>query len=536
VTADTGHPRLRELRTELGWTQQELAERLAHLAWMKGDKHAGVNADMVAKWERGVKGISPRYRELLCQLFGATPDQLGLKNTPPATTARTRPSGDDQSLLAMLDNAASLLDQLGAAGTALAPHLLYAWKDAITTRATMLGLLDPSATDPVGHARAATATVTDLEQLTQRYHSLYETADPKALLTSVAAHVRMAQDALRQDPAADERRRRLRNLAEVAILAGRLAADDLGNIMSGRAYYTLALDTAREAVDDQLTALAHGHAAHLAATDNLTTAALDHLTAANEHARSTPAITSWLATTQATIHADQGNHAAACDALDRAKAALDQSAGRPDPVSFHTHSTVHLTAATGHVLLRAGDHSGARETLTAALDQFRPTARRQRILVLVDLATTELHSSNLPAACSRATQAADLLHHASYATGAARFRAFRDAAARPIGPHALRVSISSLATSLPNPTAARCCRRLAVARVSVRGEGDRGHRYARFGTIPRTGRHPDLGLRHQVGPYIPCLVPIGEDFPYLGQGGRSPSLCSSAGRVLDPAR
>jgi hypothetical protein len=65
---------------------------------------------------------------------------------------RRRPSDqlftDNQSLVAMLDNAASLLDQLGAAGTALAPHMLHTWKDALATRRTMLGLLDPSATDP----------------------------------------------------------------------------------------------------------------------------------------------------------------------------------------------------------------------------------------------------------------------------------------------------------------------------------------------------------------------------------------------------
>jgi transcriptional regulator with XRE-family HTH domain len=326
VTTDAGRPRLRELRTELGWTQQELAERLVHLAWMKGDKHAGVNADMVAKWERGTKGISPRYRELLCHLFRVTPDQLGLKNTPPAATARTQPLADDQSLLAMLDNAAGLLDQLGAAGTALAPHMLHAWKDTVTTRRTMFGLLDLSATDPVGHARAATATVADLEQLAQRYHALYDTADPKALLTSVTAHVRMAQNALRQDPTTNERRRRLRNLTEVAILAGQLAADDLGDAMSGRAYYTLALDTAREAADDQLTALAHGHAAQLATAEGLTAAALDHLTAASEHARSAPAIACWLATTEATIHADRGDHAAARNTLDRAQTILDQPA------------------------------------------------------------------------------------------------------------------------------------------------------------------------------------------------------------------
>jgi DNA-binding XRE family transcriptional regulator len=38
VTAQTtaGRPRLRELRQEAGWTQQQLADKLAHLAWAHG--------------------------------------------------------------------------------------------------------------------------------------------------------------------------------------------------------------------------------------------------------------------------------------------------------------------------------------------------------------------------------------------------------------------------------------------------------------------------------------------------------------------
>ena len=337
-----------------------------------------------------------------------------------------------------MDNAASLLDQLGAAGTALAPHMLHAWKNAVTNRRTMLDLLDPGATDPAGHARAATATVADLEQLAERYHALYETADPAALLTSVAAHVHMAQVALRQKPGADERRRLLRNLAEVAILAGRLAADDLGNAMSGRAYYSLALDTARELADDQLTAITHGHAAQLAAREGMTTAALDHLTAGSEHARSTPTIASWLVCTEATIHADRDDQVAAREALDRAKTALDQPAGRPAPASFRVSPTTYLTAATGHVYLQFGDHNGARETLAGLLDEPHPTPLRQRVLVLIDLATAELHSGNFPDACSQATKAADLLHHVAYAIGAARLRAFRAIAQGPLPNGAIR--------------------------------------------------------------------------------------------------
>jgi transcriptional regulator with XRE-family HTH domain len=77
VTAQTtaGRPRLRELRTELGWTQQ-LTDKLNYVAWSQGQGRAAVNADMVVNWERGVKGLSPRYRALLCQLFGVTAEQL----------------------------------------------------------------------------------------------------------------------------------------------------------------------------------------------------------------------------------------------------------------------------------------------------------------------------------------------------------------------------------------------------------------------------------------------------------------------------
>jgi hypothetical protein len=65
--------------------------------------------------------------------------------------------------------------------------------------------------------------------------------------------------------------------------------------------------------------------------------------------------------------------------------------------------------------------------------------------VLVDLASAELQAGNIPDACRHATAAADLLQRTRYATGTARLRAFRAAAARPIGPRALRVLDEHLA-------------------------------------------------------------------------------------------
>jgi transcriptional regulator with XRE-family HTH domain len=433
--------RLRQLRREAGWTQQQLADKLNYFAWTHGQGRTAVNADMVAKWERGVKGISPRYRALLCQLFGVTAEQLGIR--PAVSPAPSRPARDTESLVAMLDDAASLLDQLGAAGTALAPQMLSAWKDTATSRRTMLGLLDPAATDPAGHARAATATLADFEQLAQRYQALHATADPAALLTPVAAHVRMARAALGQEHPAAERRRLLRNLATVATLAGRLAYEDLGDALSGRAYYSMALDNAREAEDDQAAAVVLGYTAQLAHAEGITSAATSHLAAALLHAERAPALRPWLASIQATLRADSGDHTGAADALHRAEPRVHH----PDMRSsvLLDYGAAHLAAATGHVHLQAGNHTAARTALAAALEHLPPTARRDRILTLVDLATVELHAGNVPEACRHATTAADLLQRSPYATGTARLRVFRAAAARPIGPRALRVLDEHLA-------------------------------------------------------------------------------------------
>jgi transcriptional regulator with XRE-family HTH domain len=440
MTADAtvGRPQLRQLRHEAGWTQQQLADKLAQLAWTCGQGRIAVNADMIAKWERGAKGISPRYRALLCQLFGVTAEQLGFPPAPSVTSSR--PGRDAESLVSLLDDAASLLDQLGAAGTALAPQMLSTWKDTVTTRRTMLGLLDPAAADPAGHARAVTATITDLEQLAERYLTLHISADPAALLTPVAAHVRMARATLRREHTATQRRRLLRNLATVATLAGRLAYDDLGDALSGRAYYTLALDSARQAGDHQAAALALGYTAQLAHAERMTTAALDHLVAALAHAERALALGPWLASIQAIIHADSGDHPAAAEALSRAESPVSP----PSPFLGDYGPAAHL-AATGHTHFQAGHHTAARAALTAALAHLPPTARRERIVVLTDLAMTELRAGRLPEACHHAITAAELLHRTPYATGTTRLYAFRTAAAHPIGPRGLRVLDEHLA-------------------------------------------------------------------------------------------
>jgi hypothetical protein len=66
--------------------------------------------------------------------------------------------------------------------------------------------------------------------------------------------------------------------------------------------------------------------------------------------------------------------------------------------------------------------------LTGALDQLSATPRRAWVLVLLDLATAELHAGQLPAACRHATTAAGVLDRTTYTTGSNRLRTFRDTA------------------------------------------------------------------------------------------------------------
>ena len=289
---ETGRPRLRELRLARGWTQQDVADRLVKLAWMrKPRKNVGCNADMVAKWENGRKGISPLYRELLAKLYGVTIAQLGID---PDSDPAAESSETDRSLVSFLDTASGLLDQLGAAGAVLQPQLFSLWKDEIANRRAMFALLDPITEAPTAPATVP-LNLDAADQLADTFEKLYVTADPAALLTPIAAQVRVLGDALRGDVSAGDRQRLLRNRARVAILAGRLAFERLHNSMSARAFYSVAHDDARELGDDTLRAVVLGRTARLSANEGRQVAATSDIALARKLVPEDSTVGQWLA-------------------------------------------------------------------------------------------------------------------------------------------------------------------------------------------------------------------------------------------------
>ena len=199
-------PRLKELREERGWTQQDVADQVSRLAWLRRHERVGVNADMVAKWERGEKRPSPRYRELLCLLFGTDAQTLGIGGAAQPETG-VRADAEDSTLIEMLGGAASLLDQLGAAGAILQPRMFDVWKDELMQRrallkliglATTAGMVSAADADSSPSGKVTPEALQDLDHLADRYQALYHSTAPAVLMTPVVAHLETLRDFLRQ--------------------------------------------------------------------------------------------------------------------------------------------------------------------------------------------------------------------------------------------------------------------------------------------------------------------------------------------------
>lgn len=430
----TTRPRLRPLREERGWTQQEVAEQIARLAWLRRREHVGVNADMVAKWERGEKRPSPRYRELLCLLFGADAQALGIgAAVQPLAGIGSEP--DEGSLIATLGGAASLLDQLGAAGAILQPRMFGVWKDELMHRRAVLKLISLATTASFASTSGADLrsgkptpeTAQDLDHLAGRYQALYHSTAPAVLMTPVVAHLETLRDLLRQGGTASLRRKLLTNQARVATLAGRLAFFDLRDSLSARGYYNLALESAHEAGDQLQAAAALAHTAFIPAADHGFAAALDYLRGATHHVGKRPdgRVASWLCAVESEIQTNAGAHTAALVSIDRAREELASPGLAADLPWFDYYDATRLSGFAGYATLRAGRPEESRAALTDALGHLPRTAVKQRAVFLADIASVELSCGDLDQACRIAADAVGELQQAGYAIGFGRLRDFR---------------------------------------------------------------------------------------------------------------
>jgi transcriptional regulator with XRE-family HTH domain/tetratricopeptide (TPR) repeat protein len=408
--------RLRGFREERGCTQREVAEHVQRLAWVEHGDHVGVNADMVAKWERGVKGVSLYYRELLALLYGVEPRMLGIKSELGAV--------DVVSQVQDLTRATSdLVEQLGSGAAAIRDRIAGVLHDQIARRRALLevmGVLAMGSDDQ--HAPASSPAHDDL---CNRLEALYPSTAPLVLYTAALAHFDAVSSDLRDIRAHGERRRLASSRARCATLLGRLSFFDLEDAHAARAQYLVAVESARGASDAQEEAAALTHLAFLPAAEGSTRAALDYLDGARTALaqRPHPLMTSWIDAVASEIHAAAGDHAASLAAIERAKDAATTASAEERPGWFDYYDATRLAGFAGYANLLAGRYDVARAELEAAL-ALPLAAAKQRSVLLADLATVHFHAGELDEACRLAVRAVDELSHAGYATGSSRVRAF----------------------------------------------------------------------------------------------------------------
>jgi transcriptional regulator with XRE-family HTH domain/tetratricopeptide (TPR) repeat protein len=437
MTDDLLSQTIRDARRRRSWTQRYVAEQLQALAHYKHrDKSAAVNADMVSKWERGEKGISPYYCDLLCLLFDTDAVGLGLRLPVPAprvppTDVVSPPIEED--LAGAVAETTAVLHQLGPAAALLEPRMAGVWKDELMRRRTLVKLIGLAPMAPAiakipGQSPSAPrAAARDLDDLADRYQVLYHSASPSALIGPVIAHLDAVSDALRASRSGAERVKLLMNRARVSLLAGRLSFFDFDDAMSARGYYNLAVEAASEAGDRHQSAAALGHMAFIPAAELGMSAALDYLDGAKAQIDRDPhgPLASWVYAIESEFHSHVGNHGAALRAVDSAQEAFTSSNLHADLRWFDYYDQNRLAGFAGYANLQAGRFDEAAERLTAALD-LPLSAVKQRSVFLTDLATVHVHAGDIDLACQVASDATDELHRAGYATGLGRLREFRD--------------------------------------------------------------------------------------------------------------
>ena len=395
--------RLRDQRLRRGWSLESAAERLNQLASATGERQVAVSGSTFGKWERGVQQPRGVYRELLCLLYDATAEELGLY----------QPAGPEGTLEDM--NRRIFLQGLGAVTGLVTSSVVEPWQRLTTA------LRQPNRVD-----RQAVA---ELEHVTASLEGLESQVSPRALLGPVVGHLNTVA-ALLQGSLSLTLRRQLCSIAgETAGLAGWLAWD-LEDRRAAGAFFRAGIEAAQEADDRALGAYLVGSSCVQPAYRERPYARLRRLqgrTSGFETSDANPTTRAWLVTLEAEAHALAGNEAASLRALDQAEVIMD-GAGQEDDArrpraTFFSHA--YLVGERGVALARLDRSEDAQHVLEAALGSLDPEMVKTRPRLMAALATAHVRQGNIDEACRIGADALQLAERQQVTTNLQDVRRLR---------------------------------------------------------------------------------------------------------------
>jgi tetratricopeptide (TPR) repeat protein len=382
VRACVPNIRLQERRARAHLTQEAVAEELARLAWVHQGIRAGVNADMVGKWERGEKRPSKFYRRLLCLLYECLAEELGWWE--PAGTSELRRVGG------------LVVPPPGFGGR---------W--------------------PERPLHVSEATVHNLESVTAAYRRMYHTVAAHDLIDDVAQHAQTTAGFWRRTADPELRRSLAAAASEITMLAGRMSFFDLGRPSQAEPYYQDALEAAQDAGDRPMQAVVLGNKSFLPRSRGDFASALQLLDQAKRLVPDDPVVRSWAMALEAMTQAWAQEPTQSLVALEAAETVLDDAAPGAAPAWFDYYDRPRLAGFKGQVHIRLAQPETAHAVLEEAMGALDPDAAKQRACYLADQATVCVDEGEVDQACQLGIQALQLLGEVEYETGVQRVRDLR---------------------------------------------------------------------------------------------------------------
>jgi transcriptional regulator with XRE-family HTH domain len=325
-----GNEQLRARRMVRGWSQEDVVRGLVGLGIETGERQLGVTRSLVSRWERGVTRPRPPYPKLLCLLFEASAEDLGLVSASPAASSWADVAGDTtgvdverRELLALLYRAAGAAPVWAALPPGLRPSPRQpAPRDCMAARdVEVMGAME------------ALGAIEALGALGGHpYRRLWAGTPTPALVNPAVAHLNLVSLLLGASRPGAEQARLAALAGEAAEFVGWLAYD-MGNLAQGCEHYRSAIVYAEQA--------AHAHLrAYLIAGMSLWAGLLgDGGSAVRliEQARSLvpshglPTAEAWLAAREAVAYARIGETSTAMHAVGRFEAAASRARPGEEP-------------------------------------------------------------------------------------------------------------------------------------------------------------------------------------------------------------
>ncbi|HEV3157372.1 MAG TPA: helix-turn-helix transcriptional regulator [Candidatus Baltobacteraceae bacterium] len=377
--------RLQDFRLRRGITQEEVAEELIRLAEAAG-LEVRVDASMISKWERGQKRPRRHYRRLLCRLYEATEEDLGLTvpkvenvhvnlrqsiSEEVAGRIQCLNPGDISQL--SISEAIVMLQDLTVKDIATRKGALIAM-----TAAMGAVLLDPirqwvealpSSSEDFQPSRIGLAEVENLEGLVALSEK-WIAQTGSYMRKAVIGQLRVVGEILEETPSGPVKIRLFEVAAQMAHQAGWMSLDALMYGIAQR-YYLMALHFCREAGNRQIAAKVIGDLSRLAGDMGNHQEALELL----KHAlyclptRRPGLVRAELLGYQASTQALLGETS---DARRSIEASLDASLNAPDkqPIPLFKYldsMTIHYAATKAY--LNVARHGGPRDSTSDFLAQ-----------------------------------------------------------------------------------------------------------------------------------------------------------------------